>query len=35
LTILEPENCSVTKLIVEPTTLEQHLIYYNRSTQGF
>lgn len=35
LTILEPDNCSVSKIIVAPKTFEQHLIYYNRSVQGF
>lgn len=30
LTLLEPANCSVTKIVVEPQTGAQHLIYYNR-----
>lgn len=30
LEILEPANCSVTKIIIEPTSLTQHLVYYNR-----
>ncbi|WP_267200827.1 histidine phosphatase family protein [Limosilactobacillus kribbianus] len=30
LEILEPENCSVSKIVVEPQTLEQHLVYYSR-----
>lgn len=31
LTILEPANCSVTKILVDPTSGYQHLVYYNRS----
>ncbi|MGJ3915982.1 fructose-2,6-bisphosphatase [Limosilactobacillus fermentum] len=31
LTILEPANCSVTKILVDPTNCDQHLVYYNRS----
>ena len=30
LTILEPDNCSVTKIVVDPASGEQHLVYYNR-----
>lgn len=33
LEILEPDNCSVTKIIVEPQSLEQHLVYYNRAAK--
>ena len=31
LEILEPANCSVSKIIIDPTTHEQHLVYYNRT----
>lgn len=31
LTILEPDNCSVSKLLVAPETGAQHLVYYNRA----
>lgn len=34
LAIPEPDNCSVTKLIVTPE-LTQYLLYYNRTVQGF
>jgi probable phosphoglycerate mutase len=30
LEILEPTNCSVSKIVVDPHTLDQHLVYYNR-----
>ncbi len=30
LEILEPDNCSVTKILVDPLTQKQHLVYYNR-----
>ncbi|MCH4170110.1 MAG: histidine phosphatase family protein [Lactobacillus sp.] len=30
LTILEPDNCSVTKILVDPTSGSEHLVYYNR-----
>lgn len=30
LEILEPDNCSVTKIVVDAQTHEQHLVYYNR-----
>lgn len=35
LDILEPDNCSVTKIIIDPLTQKQHLVYYNRSVLGF
>lgn len=28
--ILEPDNCSVSKITIEPTKMETHLVYYNR-----
>lgn len=31
LEILEPANCSVTKIMLDPATHEQHLVYYNRT----
>lgn len=30
LEVLEPDNCSVTKIIIEPHSFDQHLVYYNR-----
>ncbi|HJA72777.1 MAG TPA: histidine phosphatase family protein [Candidatus Limosilactobacillus faecipullorum] len=30
LEILEPANCSVTKIVIDPQTFEQHLVYYSR-----
>lgn len=30
LEILEPANCSVTKIVIDPQNREQHLVYYNR-----
>lgn len=30
LQVLEPANCSVTKIIVDPRTLSQHLLYFGR-----
>lgn len=35
LDIVEPDNCSVTKILVDPQTFAQHLIYFNRSVSGF
>ena len=28
--ILEPDNCSVSKIVVEPAKMKMHLVYYNR-----
>lgn len=28
--ILGPDNCSVSKIMVEPTNMKMHLVYYNR-----
>lgn len=33
LEILEPDNCSVSKIIVDPLTQKQHLVYYNRAAK--
>lgn len=33
LRILEPDNCSVTKILVNPDSGAQHLVYYNRVAQ--
>lgn len=35
LQILEPDNCSVTKILVDPLSFKQHLVYYNRTVTGF
>lgn len=34
-TILEPDNCSVTKILVDSENGNQHMVYYNRSVEGF
>lgn len=35
LAILEPGNCSVSKILIDPNSLTQNLVYYNRSVTGF
>ena len=35
LAILEPDNCSVSKILIDPNSLTQNLVYYNRSVTGF
>ncbi|WP_416353595.1 histidine phosphatase family protein [Agrilactobacillus fermenti] len=33
--LMEPDNCSVSKLSIDAQTQAQHLIYYNRTVAGF